>query len=50
MYEMRRKKAAPTLLPIQGIFNLPHYKGMVWVAGKYVTTQLFQTKNDRLRT
>ena len=30
MYEMRRRKPNPTLLPTQGIFNLPHYVGMVW--------------------
>ena len=24
MYEMRRRKSETTLLPIQGIFNLPH--------------------------
>ena len=29
MYEMR-KKAKPTLLPTQGIFNLPHHIDMVW--------------------
>ena len=29
MYEMRRRKPEPTLLPIQGIFNLPHHIGMV---------------------
>ena len=30
LYEMRRRKADPTLLPTQGIFNLPHHIGMVW--------------------
>ena len=29
MYEMRRIKPEPTLLPAQGIFNLPHHIGMV---------------------
>ena len=29
MYEMRRKPE-PTHLPIQEIFNLPHYIDMVW--------------------
>ena len=29
MDEMRRKKPEPTLLPAQGIFNLPHHIGMV---------------------
>ena len=29
MYEMR-KKPEPTLLPTQGIFNLPNYIDMVW--------------------
>ena len=29
MYEMRRIKAKPTLLPTQAIFNLPHHIGMV---------------------
>ena len=28
MYEMRRGKSLPTLLPIHGNFNLPHYIGM----------------------
>ena len=30
MYEMRRRKPKPILLPIQGIFNLLRYLGMVW--------------------
>ena len=30
MYEIRRRKPEPTLLPNQGIFNLPHHIGMVW--------------------
>ena len=30
MYEIRRRKPEPTLLPTQGIFNLPHHVGMVW--------------------
>ena len=30
MYEMRRRKPEPTVLPIQGIFNLPHHIGMAW--------------------
>ena len=30
MYEMRRRKAEPTLLATQGIFNLPHHVGTVW--------------------
>ena len=25
MYETRRRKPEPTLLPLQGIFNLPHH-------------------------
>ena len=29
MYEMRRRKPKPTLLPTQVIFNLPHHIGMV---------------------
>ena len=29
LYEMRRRKPKPTLLLIQGIFNLPHNIGMV---------------------
>ena len=29
MYEVRRRKSEPTILPTQGIFNLPHYIGMV---------------------
>ena len=29
MYEMRRRKLEPTLLPTQEILNLPHHKGMV---------------------
>ena len=29
MYEMRKTKPEPTLLPTQGIFNLPHHIGMV---------------------
>ena len=29
MYEMRRKPE-PTLVPTQGIFNLPDHIGMVW--------------------
>ena len=29
MHEMRRRKPKPTLLPTQGIFNLPHHIGMV---------------------
>ena len=29
MYEMRRRKPEPTLLPTQGTFNLPHHIGMV---------------------
>ena len=29
MYEMRRRKAKHIILPIQGIFNLPHYIGLV---------------------
>ena len=28
MHDMRRKKPKPTLLPTQGIFNLPHQIGM----------------------
>ena len=28
MYEMKRRKPEPTLLPIQGTFNLPHHIGM----------------------
>ena len=31
MYEMRRKKPESTLLPTDGIFNLPHHIGMVTV-------------------
>ena len=30
MYEMSRKKAELTLLPIQGIFKILHHIGMVW--------------------
>ena len=30
MYEMRRRKPKPTLLPTQGIFNLPYHIGIVW--------------------
>ena len=30
MYEMRRHMPKPTLLLTEGIFNLPHYIGMVW--------------------
>ena len=30
IYEMRRRKPEPTLLPTQGFFNLPHHTGMVW--------------------
>ena len=30
IYKMRRRKPGPTLLPTQGIFNLPHHVGMVW--------------------
>ena len=29
MYEMRRRKPGPTLIPTQEIFNLPHHTGMV---------------------
>ena len=29
-YEMRRRKPKHTLLPIQGIFNLPHHIVMAW--------------------
>ena len=29
MYEMKRRKPEPTLLPTQGIFNLAHHIGMV---------------------
>ena len=29
MYEMRRRNPKATLLPTEGIFNLPHNKGMV---------------------
>ena len=29
MYEMRRRKPMPTLLPTQGIVNLPHHIGML---------------------
>ena len=29
IYKMRRRKPEPTLLPTQGIFNLPHHIGMV---------------------
>ena len=36
MYEMRRRKFEPTPLPIQGIFNLPHHIGMVWVELAFV--------------
>ena len=28
MHEMRRRKSEPTLLPTQGIFNLPHRHGV----------------------
>ena len=30
MYEVRRRKFEPTILPTQGIFNLSHYIGTVW--------------------
>ena len=30
MYETRRKKPEPILLPTQGIFNLPRHIGKVW--------------------
>ena len=30
MYAMRRRMPESTLLPTQGIFNLPHHIGMVW--------------------
>ena len=32
MYEMRRREPNHTVLPTQGIFNLPHhiYLGIVW--------------------
>ena len=29
MYEIRRRKPEPILLPTPGILNLPHHKGMV---------------------
>ena len=29
MYEMRRRKSEPTLLPTDRIFNLPHHIGMI---------------------
>ena len=29
MYEMRRRKPEPTLLPTQGIFDHPHHISMV---------------------
>ena len=29
MYDMRRRKPDPTLLPTEGIFNLPHHIDMV---------------------
>ena len=29
MYEMRRRKSEPTLLPTQGIFNFPHHIGII---------------------
>ena len=29
MHEMRRRNPKPTLLPTKGIFNIPHYIGMV---------------------
>ena len=29
MYEMKRRKPDPTLLPTHGIFNLQHHIGMV---------------------
>ena len=30
MYEIRRRKPEPTLLPMEGIFNPPHHIGMEW--------------------
>ena len=52
MYEIRRKKTEPTLLPNKGIFNLPHHIGLIWegtglwwccksyTAGKWIAAQL----------
>ena len=31
MHEIRRRKLQPTLLPTQGVFNLPHHIVMVYV-------------------
>ena len=31
MYELRKRKPEPALLPIEGLFNLPHHNGMVYV-------------------
>ena len=30
MFEMKRRKLEPLLLPTQGVFNLPHHIGIAW--------------------
>ena len=37
MYQTRRRKPEPTLLPTLGIFNFPHNIGMVW---EWIAAQL----------
>ena len=60
MHELRRKKLKPTLLPTQGIFNLPHRQGMrgtgllgcckLYRAEKWIAAQLNVVAVTRIRT
>ena len=56
MYEMRRRKPAPTLLPTPGIFDLPHkiaddsVKCKLYTAGKLTAAQLTVITMTGIRT
>ena len=57
MCKMRRRKPEPTLLTIQGIFNLTHNIGIVWeelafddTAGKLIEAELNVIAVTEIRT
>ena len=49
MNEMSRRKPESTLLPTEGLFNLPHHIGMVWEELAFDNTISFTQWGDGLQ-
>ena len=49
MYDMRRRKAEPTLLPTHGICNLPHHIGIVGEELAFDDTVSYQQQGNILQ-